>query len=367
MSTSAQASSSAEVTSSHQVQVDKSSQPSHEKTSNDRVSKDENKLNEKPRSTQYHVSTTEPGAARGGGRQGGGRGGRRNRYHNDQPRHQSGDDKTDGRHGYQERQTRSQGRRNDRRKDPPPLSGVQPRVTKNIDKSVDTELAYDAPKAAANTTNEIISKQAKTVESRKSDSRGRPESGQQRSSRQYGRQQRRPRSPYRGTSKTVTENIDTSGKTDGSVTRKPDSEKALPEQSNVPKKQHPESKTVIKDYNYTKPKPEKLSSYRAKSRYKGQKSAPTVQSDQLAQQLTTGTYECMVCCECVRGRDQVWSCEGCFHVFHLKCIKKWASAPVLGTDEGSSIQYDLCFIYRISLIKGLYSHLIAAINRSSRV
>ncbi|KAL5006386.1 hypothetical protein ScPMuIL_015192 [Solemya velum] len=47
----------------------------------------------------------------------------------------------------------------------------------------------------------------------------------------------------------------------------------------------------------------------------------------LIEQLTLGSYECMVCCDTVRGQAAVWSCIGCFHVFHLRCIKKWARSP----------------------------------------
>jgi transcriptional repressor NF-X1 len=54
---------------------------------------------------------------------------------------------------------------------------------------------------------------------------------------------------------------------------------------------------------------------------------PTLQSSELTQQLSAGSYSCMVCCDRVRGRDAVWSCRGCYHVFHLECIRKWATSP----------------------------------------
>ena len=115
-----------------------------------------------------------------------------------------------------------------------------------------------------------------------------------------------------------------------------------------PPSSHAEGDRRTDRNDYTKRKHDKPSQQsRFKGRQKGRRSAPTVQSDQLAQELTAGTYECMVCCDRVRGRDQVWSCEGCYHVFHLKCIKKWASAPMLGTDEGKSIMYLILHLYTV--------------------
>ena len=51
------------------------------------------------------------------------------------------------------------------------------------------------------------------------------------------------------------------------------------------------------------------------------------QTGYLIEQLTTEKYECMVCCESVRVTAPVWSCQSCYHVFHLNCIKKWARSP----------------------------------------
>ena len=99
--------------------------------------------------------------------------------------------------------------------------------------------------------------------------------------------------------------------------------------------------------NKKKPLSSRASSTRPQSsiaKPRGKKVIPTVQSDELAQQLTAGTYECMVCCERVGPRDHVWSCSGCYHVFHLRCIKKWARSPAAGVvvvvEEGGA--YTLC-------------------------
>ena len=60
----------------------------------------------------------------------------------------------------------------------------------------------------------------------------------------------------------------------------------------------------------------------------------TVQCDELAQQLMAGSYECMVCCDRVRERDEVWSCLCCYHIFHLRCIGRWARSPAAALSEG---------------------------------
>lgn len=90
----------------------------------------------------------------------------------------------------------------------------------------------------------------------------------------------------------------------------------------------------VESHNYTRPASGKNEqshlNKKPRNRPKGRNTVvSTVQSDQLAQQLTAGTYECMVCCDRVKGRDQVWSCDSCYHVFHLQCIRKWATAPRL--------------------------------------
>ncbi|XP_044151416.1 transcriptional repressor NF-X1 [Bufo gargarizans] len=56
----------------------------------------------------------------------------------------------------------------------------------------------------------------------------------------------------------------------------------------------------------------------------------------LIEQLTAEKYECMVCCEVVRVMAPVWSCQSCYHVFHLNCIKKWARSPASQAEEENS-------------------------------
>ncbi|XP_053570563.1 transcriptional repressor NF-X1 [Bombina bombina] len=56
----------------------------------------------------------------------------------------------------------------------------------------------------------------------------------------------------------------------------------------------------------------------------------------LIEQLTEEKYECMVCCEVVRVMAPVWSCQSCYHVFHLNCIKKWARSPASQAEDGNS-------------------------------
>ncbi|XP_075994388.1 transcriptional repressor NF-X1 [Genypterus blacodes] len=55
----------------------------------------------------------------------------------------------------------------------------------------------------------------------------------------------------------------------------------------------------------------------------------------LIEQLSEEKYECMVCCDIIRHMAPVWSCQSCFHVFHLNCIKKWARSPASQADDSA--------------------------------
>lgn len=75
----------------------------------------------------------------------------------------------------------------------------------------------------------------------------------------------------------------------------------------------------------------------------------------LIEQLTEEKYECMVCCDIIRVMAPVWSCQSCFHVFHLNCIKKWARSPASQADgiiclNGVTVYYAV-LIYSSFLFK----------------
>nr|XP_046227015.1 transcriptional repressor NF-X1 [Scatophagus argus] len=55
----------------------------------------------------------------------------------------------------------------------------------------------------------------------------------------------------------------------------------------------------------------------------------------LIEQLSEEKYECMVCCDVIRLMAPVWSCQSCYHVFHLNCIKKWARSPASQADDSA--------------------------------
>ena len=60
------------------------------------------------------------------------------------------------------------------------------------------------------------------------------------------------------------------------------------------------------------------------------KNSSKFQSEQagaLIEQLRSETYECMVCYDGIKCSAAIWSCSNCYHVFHLKCIRKWANSP----------------------------------------
>ncbi|XP_011297749.1 protein shuttle craft [Fopius arisanus] len=50
------------------------------------------------------------------------------------------------------------------------------------------------------------------------------------------------------------------------------------------------------------------------------------QKERLTDQLNRGQLECLVCCDYIRQNDGIWACSNCYHVLHLKCIKKWAES-----------------------------------------
>jgi len=54
------------------------------------------------------------------------------------------------------------------------------------------------------------------------------------------------------------------------------------------------------------------------------------QRERLTEQLNRGLLECLVCYEHIKQNDYVWSCNNCYHVLHLKCIKKWAESSQSG-------------------------------------
>ena len=64
----------------------------------------------------------------------------------------------------------------------------------------------------------------------------------------------------------------------------------------------------------------------------------------LIEQLSEEKYECMVCCDVIRVMAPVWSCQSCFHVFHLNCIKKWARSPASQAD-GMAAQFALLYSF----------------------
>ncbi|XP_061713720.1 protein shuttle craft [Cydia pomonella] len=57
--------------------------------------------------------------------------------------------------------------------------------------------------------------------------------------------------------------------------------------------------------------------------------ADLTQRERLSEQLDKGTLECLVCCERVKQIDPVWSCGNCYHVLHLRCIRKWAMSSII--------------------------------------
>lgn len=49
---------------------------------------------------------------------------------------------------------------------------------------------------------------------------------------------------------------------------------------------------------------------------------------EIEEKLSRGQIECMICYDMVRREAAVWSCGGCYAIFHIPCIRKWARAPI---------------------------------------
>lgn len=52
------------------------------------------------------------------------------------------------------------------------------------------------------------------------------------------------------------------------------------------------------------------------------------QAASLRHQIESNTYECMVCYETINAFCATYSCFQCFNIFHLMCIRQWASSKL---------------------------------------
>ncbi|XP_060580770.1 NF-X1-type zinc finger protein NFXL1-like [Ruditapes philippinarum] len=50
--------------------------------------------------------------------------------------------------------------------------------------------------------------------------------------------------------------------------------------------------------------------------------------DTLLHSFRSGTSACLVCIETIKKTDPIWSCEGCYAIFHIQCIQKWVKDGV---------------------------------------
>ncbi|XP_027866316.1 NF-X1-type zinc finger protein NFXL1 isoform X2 [Xiphophorus couchianus] len=69
----------------------------------------------------------------------------------------------------------------------------------------------------------------------------------------------------------------------------------------------------------------------------GDASALTRTGQYLSDMFQSGALTCLICIASVKRTQPVWSCSGCFSLFHLPCIQKWARDSVFlissATDE----------------------------------
>lgn len=55
------------------------------------------------------------------------------------------------------------------------------------------------------------------------------------------------------------------------------------------------------------------------------------QATSLRNQIETNTYECMVCYDTINAFCATYSCFQCYNIFHLTCIRQWASSKLSDT------------------------------------
>lgn len=55
------------------------------------------------------------------------------------------------------------------------------------------------------------------------------------------------------------------------------------------------------------------------------------QRSRLIHELTYETYECMICVVTIKKDKAIWTCETCRAMFHIYCVKKWATMKSLNT------------------------------------
>ncbi len=60
------------------------------------------------------------------------------------------------------------------------------------------------------------------------------------------------------------------------------------------------------------------------------------QARTLIEQLVEESYECMVCCEWIRSSQPLWSCQNCYHLFHLRCIREWIGSEINHKSSGAN-------------------------------
>lgn len=50
------------------------------------------------------------------------------------------------------------------------------------------------------------------------------------------------------------------------------------------------------------------------------------QREKLTKEIENSVLECMICCENIKSAQTVFSCNACYHIFHMSCISKWATS-----------------------------------------
>ena len=87
------------------------------------------------------------------------------------------------------------------------------------------------------------------------------------------------------------------------------------QKNNFEPKNNPEAKIPAEQLNSMKQKISEINSISPEN---------LSQTDKLIKELHRQKYECLICYNNIKHHQAIWTCQTCYAMFHIFCIKKWA-------------------------------------------